>query len=306
MTDGTIFRSAVLGAFALTGATAATAVRPPTHGGTRTLDIRVAPGEVLRVQTSGAGHPVVFVPGLLGAAFSFRKIVQPLAQHGYHAIVVEPLGIGGSTRPTKADYSLEAQAGRVAAVLDSLDVSNATVVAHSVGASVAMRLAIEHPDRVARIISIEGGAAERTGTPGLKNALKFAGVLRFVGLGGSIVGRLRSGLENSSGDRSWITEDVVDHYVAPFHDDLGAALHAYRAMASAHDSIPLAPRLDQLHVPVALLVGTAPHESGVAEDQLRLMRDSIHDFRVIEVPGAGHWIQEEQPDAILSAIRHER
>ncbi|MBX6365751.1 MAG: alpha/beta hydrolase [Gemmatimonadetes bacterium] len=303
MRDGRLSPGVAIGALALTGATLAATAPPPAYDEPRTLDIRVAPGEILRVESSGAGRPVVFIPGLLGSAYSFRKIVEPLAREGYHAVVVEPLGIGSSARPSDADYSLEAQAGRVAAVLDSLHIDDATLVAHSVGASVAMRLAVEHPDRVARIISIEGGPAEQTGTKGLRTALKFAGVLRFFGLGGSIVGRLRSGLEKSSGDRSWITDDVVDHYVAPFHEDFGAALRAYRAMASARDTVPLAPRLDQIHVPVALLVGTAPHESGVAAEEIRLMSDSIGQFRLIQVPGAGHWIQEEQPRAVLAAIR---
>lgn len=75
---------------------------------------------------------MVLVPGLFGSAYAFRRIVPQLVAAGYLAIVVEPLGIGGSERPARADYSLTAQADRIAAVLDSLRVRGAIVVAHSV------------------------------------------------------------------------------------------------------------------------------------------------------------------------------
>ena len=107
--------------------------------------IPVAPGECLHVEAAGAGTPVVLVPGLLGSAFGFRKLVDPLVAGGYRVVVVEPLGIGSSGKPEAADYSLTAQADRIAAVLGALELDDAIVVAHSVAASMALRLAARHP-----------------------------------------------------------------------------------------------------------------------------------------------------------------
>ena len=55
-------------------------------------DIQVAPGEVLRTTTAGAGEPLVFIPGIFGAAFAYRMITGPLSRRGYQTIVIEPLG----------------------------------------------------------------------------------------------------------------------------------------------------------------------------------------------------------------------
>ena len=59
----------------------------------------------------------MLIPGLFGSTFGFRNVIPGLEQAGYEVIVVEPLGIGTSARPERADYSLTAQAGRIAAVL---------------------------------------------------------------------------------------------------------------------------------------------------------------------------------------------
>src|SRR2546430_1194984 len=121
--------------------------------------VPVAPAESLSVETAGRGAPVVLIPGLFGSAFGFRKLVPLLVGAGYRTIVIEPLGVGASARPEKANYSLTAQADRIAAVLDSLHVRNALVLAHSIGGSEAFRLSYRRPDLVPGLFLVRGGPA---------------------------------------------------------------------------------------------------------------------------------------------------
>lgn len=276
-------------------ATAAPALRGDT--------VAVAPGEELHVESTGSGDPVVIVPGLFGSAFGFRKIIEPIARLGHRVIVIEPLGVGESARPRDADYSLEAQARRVGAVLDSFHVANAIVVAHSVGNSVALRLALARPSLVRGIVSIEGGIAEAAGTPGLRRALSLAGLLGHFGLQRLVMGKLRGRFRASSGDPSWITDEVMEAYLAPVKDDYQGAIAAYRAMASAAEPLPLAPRLSHVQIPVELLLGGAPHDNGVNSEELSVMRARLPQLTVVRVPGAGIWIQEERPQAVVEAVR---
>lgn len=272
--------------------------RLPTAG----YSIAVAPGEVLHVESTGAGTPVVVLPGLLGSAFGFRNVVGPLALSGHRVIVVEPLGVGWSARPKNADYSLEAQARRVAAVMDSMHVARATILAHSVGASTALRLALARPDLVAGVVSIEGGIAESAGTPGLKNALSLASVLGHFGMQGMVMGRMRARFRDSSGDPSWITDPVMAGYLAPLKDRYQDVIAGYRAMAAAPEPVALAPRLARLKIPVVLLLGSADHDGGPGDDEVAAMRARLQGLRVVPVPGAGHWIQEERPQAVVDAV----
>src|ERR1041384_1771880 len=65
---------------------------------------------------------------------------------GYRPTALEPLGTGFASRPAKADYSLAAQANRLAAVLDSLNAGPVLVLAHSLGGAMAYRLALARPE----------------------------------------------------------------------------------------------------------------------------------------------------------------
>src|SRR5256712_11648515 len=127
--------------------------------------VPVAPAESLSVELTGRGDPVVLIPGLFGSAFGFRKLVPLLVTAGYRTIVIEPLGVGASGRPEKANYSLTAQADRIAAVLDSLHVRGALVLAHSIGGSEAVRLAYPRPAPRRALVLIAGRATELALTP---------------------------------------------------------------------------------------------------------------------------------------------
>ncbi|HQZ15338.1 MAG TPA: alpha/beta fold hydrolase, partial [Vicinamibacteria bacterium] len=146
----------------------------------------VAPGECVQVTISGRGPDIVLIPGLFGSAFSFRRVTAPLASEGYRTIVIEPLGVGDSARPAKADYTLTAQADRVQAALEALDVKSAVLVSHSIGTSIALRLAYRRPKTVRALVSIEGGVAEEVATPGFRRAMKLAPLIKLFG-GGRII-----------------------------------------------------------------------------------------------------------------------
>src|SRR5207302_9241143 len=179
--------------------------------------------------------PLVLIPGLFGSAFGFRKLVPLLVGAGYRAIGIEPLGVGASARPEKANYSLTAQADRIAAVLDSLHVRNALVLAHSIGGSEAFRLSYRRPDLVRGMVSIEGGPTEVALTPAFKRALRFAPWIKLFGGMRLIRRKIRGLLIDSSGDPTWVTDDVVQGYTAGAARDLDATLRAYLAMGDSRE-----------------------------------------------------------------------
>jgi pimeloyl-ACP methyl ester carboxylesterase len=264
--------------------------------------ITVAPGERLRVDVTGAGTPVVLVPGLLGSAFGFRKLVGPLAGSGYKVVVVEPLGIGGSAKPEAADYSLTAQADRIAAVLVALELDPAVVVAHSVSASMALRLAARHPERVKAIVSLDGGPTEAAATPGFRRAMRFAFLIKLLGGTKRIERIVRSTLEERSADPRWVTDDVVAGYMSAGARDLDGTLGALRQIAKAREPQPLRPRLSEVRCPVRLVVGTAAHEGGISPAEIALLQERLPLFAVDRVDDAGHFVFEEKPEAVVAAI----
>src|SRR5687768_16902082 len=165
----------------------------------RTYHVTLARAESLYVSGVGTGPAVVLVPGMFGAAYGFRHVLPRLVGQGYRAIVIEPLGIGNSARPRKADYSQGAQADRLVAVLEHMGVSGALVVGHSVGASIAFRMAYLRPDLVGGVVSIDAGAVDGAGAGTRRYAL-FAPWIKWLGGVKLIRKKIRTALVESSRD----------------------------------------------------------------------------------------------------------
>jgi pimeloyl-ACP methyl ester carboxylesterase len=267
----------------------------------------VAPAETLHVEAwpgggGGAGPTVAVIPGLFGGAFSFRKVLPQLAARGYRPIVIEPLGTGLSGRPLKADYSLEAQSRRIAAALDSLGTGPVLVLAHSLGAAMAYRLALDRPDLVRGIVSLEGGPTEEATTSGFRSAMRYLPWIKLFGGINLVRRKVRGMLIDSSGDRSWVTDGVVLGYTFGDARAFDATLRTYQAMSRAREPEKLAPRLAQISCPVILVVGTARHDGDVDPQEVALLAHALRSFEVDTEPGAGHYLQEERPAAVVSAV----
>ena len=266
-------------------------------------NIEVAPGEILRTTTLGAGQPLVLIPGIFGGAFGYRLIARSLATRGYRIIVVEPLGYGWSSAPKKADYSFTAQTLRVGRALDSLGVTRALVVAQSSGASIAFRLAIVRPELVRGVLSINGGPAESAATPGMRKAFKLGGFITKMAVDPARLRHdVRREIIRNSGDTSWVTEGVIRGYTAGQAVDLHASIDAFQQMSKSTETESLADRLHECAVPVRLLMGTAPMPAGVTREQEALLSARLPDFQSDSVTGSGQYIHEEQPDAVVAAV----
>lgn len=266
--------------------------------GSRAYPVAVAPGESVWVEERGSGTPVVLLPGLLGTAYGYRHLSTSLAARGYRAIVVEPLGVGRSSRPREADWSMATQADRVARVLDVLGVTGALLVVHGQAAGVGFRLAYRHPERVRGVVSIDGGLVENAVTPGMRRALSLGPLIHLLG-GGRVRRKAVEGLRAASVDPSWLTPEAIAEYTK-WTADLGGVLRVLRGMKSAREPERLAANLDRIRCPVVLLASAAGEAP--KPDEIGLMRERMGDFSVEPLPGVGHYVHEERPDLVLATV----
>ncbi len=268
----------------------------------QSLKVAVARDESLHVERSGRGEPLVLVPGFFGSTYGFRKLVPLLEQAGYQPTIIEPLGTGFSSRPPHADYSFLAQADRIAAVLDTLGLRHVLVIAHSVGGATLFRVAYRRPDLVAGLVSLEGGPTEKVATDEFKRAAEFVPWMKLLG-GLSIMRRVvRHTLSDASGDKSWVTDSVVAGYTAGAAADIDGTLKSYLAMAAAKEHDRLEPHLKEIRFPVRLVLGGVKHDGRVEPQEIAELQRSLPVFALDTIPGAGHYLQEERPQAILPIL----
>src|SRR5258708_35667893 len=104
----------------------------------------------------GNGEPVVLLHGSNHHAEAWVRNIGPLAAAGWRVIALDLPGFGRSGVP-EMRYSLPGYADFMVEFLDALGIGSAHLVGSSMGGAIALRLAVDHPDR-ARPLT-RGGAA---------------------------------------------------------------------------------------------------------------------------------------------------
>ncbi len=128
---------------------------------------------------------------------------------GYRCIAPDYAGFGRSDKPTDLGwYSYDRHVELMAALLEELDLRDATVVVHDWGGPIGLRLAVEHPDRFSRLVIMDTGLF--TGQQRMSDAwLTFRDFVRDTE--DVPVGMLvRGGCKSDPGD------EVVAAYDAPY------------------------------------------------------------------------------------------
>ncbi len=128
----------------------------------------------------GDGAPVVMWHGEPTWGFLWRKVLPPVRDAGHRVILPDLAGFGRSDKPMERDwYSYDRHCAMAATLLEDLDLRDATFVMHDWGGPIGLRLAVEHPDRVTRLVMMNTGVW--TGTQGMSDAWhRFAAFVEQV------------------------------------------------------------------------------------------------------------------------------
>jgi pimeloyl-ACP methyl ester carboxylesterase len=108
-------------------------------------------GRQMAVSSIGDGPAVVFFHGFAGSRHEFRPLQQQLAAAGYRALAVDAIGFGDSDTPDDG-YGLIAQTDAYAALFQALGITQALLVAHSMGGKYALVLAQRRPQAVSGLV----------------------------------------------------------------------------------------------------------------------------------------------------------
>ena len=122
--------------------------------------------EVFEAGRQNAGRSIVLCHGWPEHAFSWRHQMPALAAAGYHVIVPNQRGYGGSSRPAEVtEYDIEHLTGDLVALLNHFGYDDATFVGHDWGAMVVWGLTLLHPQRVHKVINLSLPYQERGERP---------------------------------------------------------------------------------------------------------------------------------------------
>jgi pimeloyl-ACP methyl ester carboxylesterase len=166
----------------------------------------------------------------------------------------------------------------------------------------ALRLALARPDQVGALVSIEGGPAESAATSTMKMGLKMAKLLKNLVGDSFIRDGAKDALKDASGDPSWVNGRTAREYIRGPRRDMDGTLDAVIAMAEQPEPFAVTPRLGEITQPVLVLIGDAKHHGALKEEDITALRDGLPDVTFHTVVGSGHFIYEEQPEAMVAAL----
>ncbi len=261
-------------------------------------------GTTIFVRVGGSGPAVLLVHGYGETGDMWVPMATDLARD--HKVIIPDLrGLGLSSKPA-GGFDKKAQAHDLAGVLDHLQIDRTDIVAHDIGNMVAYALAAQYPQRVARLAVID---APLPGVGPWEEVLKNPLLWHFR-FGGPDMERLVAGRERIYLDRFWnefsatparFSEAARDHYAKLYA--LPGAMHSGFAQFAAFDQDASDNKAflarGKLKMPVLAVGG----EKSFGPMMATVMRFAADDVREAIVPGSGHWIMEENPEATIRIVR---
>jgi len=260
-------------------------------------------GALLNVRVGGQGPAVVMLHGYGETGDMWAPLAIKLMKD--HTVVVPDLrGMGRSDHPA-GGYDKKNQARDIAGVLDTLKIGNVSVVAHDIGNMVAYAFTAENPARVTKLVLMDAPV------PGvgpwdeiLKNPLLWH--FRF---GGPDMERLVKGRERIYLDRFWnefsanpknFDEASRRHY-AKFYA-LPGAMHSGFAQFAAFDQDAIDNKVYLAKGPLQMPVLAVGGEKSFGTTMATVTQFAASNVTGAVIPGAGHWLMEEQPEATVKVI----
>jgi pimeloyl-ACP methyl ester carboxylesterase len=279
-------------------------------------------GIELQVLDEGRGPLVVLCHGFPELAFSWRRQVPALTGAGFRVVAPDMRGYGGSSAPAEVEaYDVVSLCGDMCGLLDALGEREALFVGHDWGAWLVWHLALLHPERVRAVAGLSVPFVPRAPAPPVPIMRRHLGEDFYIvwfqeyGVADAALARdVRRTLTTSrqwtaqwaDEDRParlprWLSEEELEVYVEAFErTGFTGGLNWYRNMDRNWElTASVAER--RVEQPAMFLTGERdPVRSFMPAE---VMRGWVTDLRAeVVVPGAGHWIQQQEPEAVNAAL----
>jgi len=263
-------------------------------------------GVRLHVVEKGEGPAVVLIHGNMVSERDYEAsgLLDRLARN-HRVIAFDRPGFGHSTRPRDRLWTPAAQAKLLHAALAQLGVKEAVVVGHSMGAMVALALALDHPDDVRRLVLVGGYYYPSARIDALLTApvaLPVLGdVMRYTVTAISARLMLKRLVRAMFGPR-----EVPGHFIPALSREM--MVRPIQLRANAEDAAFMIPqakasseRHHELRMPVAIVAGADDKVIDAEAHSARLHRE-VAGSTLVVVPGAGHMVHHAAPGAIVAAV----
>ena len=253
-------------------------------------------GQTMAYLDVGAGPPVILIHGFGGSMWQWEHQLSALST-ALRVITPDLIGSGLSDKPD-IEYSPEQMLDYFVGFMDALHIQKAALVGNSMGGGLAIGMALTHPERVGRLVLIDGLPAnvrEKITSPSIKRALETGAPSWLVSFGNWLFGDLMTEtiLKEIVYDHSLLTPAVLER-----SNRNRRRPGLVRPLMTVRDSLPLweadlAQRIGEIRHPTLVLWGEEDRVFPVSVGEE--LHRTIQRSQFLSIPKAGHIPQWEQP-----------
>jgi 4,5:9,10-diseco-3-hydroxy-5,9,17-trioxoandrosta-1(10),2-diene-4-oate hydrolase len=247
--------------------------------------ISVGGGQELHLNVVGEGYPLVFIhgsgPGASGWS-NFKQNLPAFVERGYQCVLPDLMGYGYSSKPD-TDYTLDFFVSTLTEALRKIGISRCTLVGNSMGGTISMKMALDTPDLVERLLVMAPG-----GLYPLDHYRQMEGIQRMLPVltapGGLTREALREVFKLMFFDASLLNDRLIEarFKIAQLQND---AIYKRWFIPSLLDQI------GNIRQPLLGLWGMNDRFCPV-ESSLMLM-ERVKNARMVLQSACGHWFQVE-------------
>lgn len=260
-----------------------------------------AGGVRTRVLESGDAEApaLLLLHGVNGHAETYSRNIGPHAED-FRVLAPDFIGHGFSDKPLDRNYEIPTYVEHVIGLMDSLGIQRAAISGESLGAWVAVRLLLTHPDRVSRLV---------LNTPGGMNAnpkaMESLRTLTRDAVTEPTREKVRKRLEWLFKSDSSVTDDLIETrfriYSLPGYREVTELTLCLQDPETRKLNMLTEQDLQQVRVPTLLVWSTADPVAGVEVGEW--CHAQIHGSRLVYMENSGHWPQFEEADLFNSLHR---
>ena len=264
-------------------------------------------GYNLHYVEAGEGEPILLIPGAFSTYRHWNRVIPYLSEH-YKLLCLDYLGVGDSDKPKSGfGYTIEEQADLIVKMIEALQIQEVHILGVSYGGAIALNLAARYPEKVDRIISIEGNGIKHQNVP----YKPMKGLLGWPVFGELSVGVIRSGIADklvakSVMGKAWeqMSEAEKKEIVEIMaQNNKTASRVSWRLISQTIEtSKDFSDQAKTIRSPVLYLYGADSYYHGMAETNAEFLKHYLPNVEIVRFNDGIHDLELQKPKEVADIV----